>query len=162
MNLAIKVFVGFLLVSCFAIAMIEVKGKKSDPQPFTAPPQQVNASKDKKLQASDLVYFAKNIDDAKSKSRELKKDILVIFGADWCSYCQKLKDETLTDGPVNVAMTQFIVLYINIDEEPRLSTELLGRRISVPQYIVMDSDSKIKNKGSGFKRPDEFIMWLVK
>ena len=162
MNLAIKVFVGFLVLSGFIIAMIEVKGRKTESQPFVTAPQQVNTSKDKKLETSDLIYVAKNIDDAKSKSKELKKDILVIFGADWCGYCHKLKDETLTDGGVKVMMTQFIVLYINIDDEPRLSTELLGRRISVPQYIVMDSDSKIKNKGSGFKPPQEFVAWLAK
>lgn len=114
----------------------------------------------KQLVEVTSVYVATSYADALEESKARKQDLLLFFEADWCHWCHELKDKTLVMPSVQVAMSKYIVYYVNIDDEPALARKYLGRNQSVPQYMVVNNDEDIKRKGSGFKSSRDFLSWL--
>lgn len=101
---------------------------------------------------------AENYEDAIKKSGETKMEVLAFFVADWCSWCQKLKKDTLSDPKVKEAMKKYVVVYINADQD-KATPKKFGIKY-LPSYVVTNSQEKNLNSDGGFKTTDQFIQWL--
>ena len=101
----------------------------------------------------------KTYKDALEEGKKLEKDVFVLFSASWCHWCNKMKDETLSNNEIKEAMQKYVVYIADLDEEKSLANKF--NVSSVPSYIVIDSENeKIRKQGSGFKGVNEFKRWL--
>lgn len=97
--------------------------------------------------------------DALKLAQATDRKIFVLFTADWCHWCTKLKNETLADPRVKDALKNHIICYVNTDQEREIA-----RRFAVaglPSYFVIDKKETVEKRGSGMKTSDEFIRWLI-
>ena len=82
---------------------------------------------------------------------ENKKQAIVIFGADWCKVCDKLR------VAIKQARLKEKVYYVNIDD-PWVREIILSVKIrQIPlMFVIVDGKAKVAKLG-----PSEIIMWLL-
>tara|TARA_Y100000385_G_C12674721_1_gene459470 strand:- start:145 stop:477 length:333 start_codon:yes stop_codon:yes gene_type:complete len=80
---------------------------------------------------------------------------LLIFGADWCPSCVKLKN--FVNKTPNLFKKFKEVKIINIDKHPELKKELSITKI--PTSVIFSDDGKIDTKKTGFSQT-QYIDWL--
>jgi thioredoxin-like negative regulator of GroEL len=91
-------------------------------------------------------------------AKTTNKNILLIFGADWCDWCQKLDMQTLPKLTVQKAISVYIVYHVNVDREPQVATKF--GVTDIPRYMVITPAGKVIKDGSGFKNELGFLVWL--
>lgn len=99
-------------------------------------------------------------DEALKEAKKNNKKMLLIFGADWCHWCKKLKNETLKSEEVQRELVEnnIIEVHINTDQKRELAKKYRVR--GIPAYALVDKDEKELRSGSGFKDSEDFIAWL--
>ena len=102
--------------------------------------------------------IASSYEDALKKSGDLGRPILVVFEADWCGWCQKMKSETLTDSKVHEAMKHYVVVDVDTDRNPRVSSKFGVR--ALPAYVITNYKEQNLKSGIGYKDVNEFVDWL--
>lgn len=79
------------------------------------------------------------LEDAIAMSEDTGHKILAIFGAEWCVYCEKSKDEIAK----NIDNYQdIIIVYLNIDDRPDLKKEYRVQKI--PDYMILKDRKETK------------------
>lgn len=58
-------------------------------------------------------FILHSLDEAQQLSLTTDKPILLIFGADYCNYCHKLKQDILN---TNIDSHEYIICYIDLDK----------------------------------------------
>jgi thioredoxin-related protein len=81
------------------------------------------------------------------------KKILVVFGAEWCRYCQVLKNEIDM-----LQVDEYIVCLVDVDQRPDLKKKYLFK--TLPTSVVLFNRKEIARK-SGYTRQD-YGGWLEK
>lgn len=105
---------------------------------------------------SESPEFVYDMVDAIALSENNNKDILVIFTADWCKYCQVMKQD-INDDPQIVS--NLIVCYINIDEVQHKNTIKEFKVKTIPDYCIIRKKIEIK-RSKGYTTKNKFIQWL--
>lgn len=101
---------------------------------------------------------AQNYSEALQKSGELGKPVLVFFTAEWCTYCQKMKAETMSNTSVQAVLSNYILVYVDTDKD-RNAARKFGVE-GLPSYVVTNSkEDKLKFE-TGFKQANTFATWL--
>lgn len=100
---------------------------------------------------------ASNYDEAMKKSKELNMPILIMFEADWCSWCHKMKKETLQDEKVKSLVKNYIFLAVDADSD--VNTTKKFAVYGLPCYAIVKNEQKVK-MDSGYKNADSFAEWL--
>lgn len=86
------------------------------------------------------------------------RNIVVIFGADWCPYCVKLKKQIGSLQPLK----KYIVCILDVDKKDKNQKAInLLRPKSLPTSIIIDKDSKELSRITGYRERD-YITWLNK
>ena len=81
------------------------------------------------------------------------KKVLVIFGADWCLYCQKLK------GDLNILdLDEYVVCMVDADERAELKIKHSFKML--PTSLILLNRKEISRK-SGYLKQD-YMGWLKK
>jgi thioredoxin-like negative regulator of GroEL len=62
--------------------------------------------------------------------------MVVVFGADWCSPCRRMKSEVWNPLFETRKLDGFLVAYVDIDKEPEIYRKLVGQKVSVPTVLV--------------------------
>lgn len=96
--------------------------------------------------------------EAVRMAQSQNKKLFLYFGADWCSWCNKMKNETLSDARVKNALRNYIVYHVDKDRESSLANRYNVR--GIPSYFVVGSNERREKTGSGYKTPDQFVRWL--
>lgn len=86
------------------------------------------------------------------------KPILVMFSATWCTWCQKMKAETLTDPQVSALMTNYVYVVVDVDKERDVANKFNVK--SIPAYNVTNSKEENLKSGVNYLKPSEFAVWL--
>jgi thioredoxin-related protein len=87
-----------------------------------------------------------------------ERNIVVIFSADWCPYCVKLKKQT--DNLQS--LKQYIVCILDVDKKDKNHKAInLLRPKSLPTSIIIDKNSKELSRITGYRERD-YITWLNK
>ena len=96
--------------------------------------------------------------EAIQKSIQTGKPVMVFFTADWCSWCKKMKSETMPNEGVQTMMKNYVFVYVDTDKD-RASARKFGVE-SLPAYVITNSKEENLKSDSGFKNAETFTQWL--
>lgn len=102
---------------------------------------------------SDPIIIYGDYDGAVALSKESNKPLLLIFGADWCGYCTKLKKDILVDNSTQL----YITCVIDTDLDKSLSKKFKVR--SLPTSIIVEDEVE-KRRKTGYKNKQDYLDWL--
>lgn len=102
---------------------------------------------------SDAVILYGDYEAAVSLSQEANKPLLLIFSADWCGYCTKLKQDVLVDNSTK----NYITCVIDTDMDKDLTRK--HRAKSLPTSVVLEKGKETKRK-TGYKNKTDYTNWL--
>ncbi len=83
---------------------------------------------------------------------------IVVFHADWCSWCRKLKQETLSDPAVVEALKPFGK--VSVDTETNGDTSDAYGVDGIPAIVILDKDCKEALRISGFVDAERLLKEL--
>lgn len=107
---------------------------------------------------NDTQITAANYAESLQKSGDLGKPVLVFFTADWCSWCKKMKQETLADAKVQTVSKNYVFVYVDTDKDRPIAKKFGVD--GLPSYVITNyKEDKLKS-ASGFKNADSFSAWL--
>jgi len=143
------IFLGFIMIPQNRSPVQKWQGWGKDVKPLIVAPKR------QQEQQPDTVGGYKN---ALEIARMNNKSVLLIFGADWCKWCTKLEQETLSKPKVQQAMKYYVVYYVNTDREREIAAKygISG----VPVYMIVTPNERIVKRGEGFKGEILFLFWL--
>lgn len=96
---------------------------------------------------------------ALAKAKEQKKDLMLLLITNYCPWCKKFEQRTLSDTGINVKVhKKFVPLIVN-REEKNFPLQYDSSLIPVV-YFVNYKDEKIYEKSVAFKSKDEFSDYL--
>lgn len=108
------------------------------------------------------LFIDKNYDEILKIAKTEKKPIALMFYANWCEHCKKMKNEVFTDNDViNYFNTNFICMAI--DSESSEGTVLKNRLQSkfrvkfYPTFAFLDSNENLLNSVAGELKKEDFI-----
>jgi thioredoxin-related protein len=99
-------------------------------------------------------------EEALAEAKRSDRKVLIVFGADWCTWCRKLEG-TIKSQEVKKAIADGNIIHIHVDTDKRKE---LARKYSVrgiPAYVLIDKDENTIRSGSGFKDPANFVNWML-
>lgn len=102
--------------------------------------------------------MAESYTEALKKSEEYKMPVLVVYNANWCAFCKKLKSETFSDAKVIEAMKSYIVVTIDTDKDRSGIAKFSV--IGLPTCVITNSKEEKLKVLSGYVNPDTFRNWL--
>lgn len=104
--------------------------------------------------AANPPIYVDNLNDAMLLSKEISKEIVVIFSAEWCGHCRQLKKDIENNSSI---LEDKIVCIIDISKEKNLSRKYKVKNI--PDCRIIKNNIEIK-KTIGYSGIDEFKKWL--
>ncbi len=100
-------------------------------------------------------FIVDSIDVAHRLSKETGKPALIIFGADYCKFCNSLKQDIL-DNKLSPKIDRYIICYADIKENPDIKERYDVSMIPDSRIFVENKEiSKIK----GYSK-NNYIKWL--
>lgn len=106
---------------------------------------------------SDIAWMT-SLEDALEMAQTEKKPVLVDFHAVWCGPCKMLDSSTFSDDEVKQAMSAFIPVKVDIDEQPSLANKHKVR--SVPTIMVLQADGSEVTQSLGFIEAGAMVQFL--
>jgi thioredoxin-related protein len=100
--------------------------------------------------ATNIVYD--DLNKAADLAKDYGRNILVIFGADWCPYCKVLKKDI-----VNIDTKQYIVCIVDTDKNTNLVNEYKIK--GLPTSIILNISKQELTRKTGYKA-DDYNSWL--
>jgi thioredoxin-related protein len=58
-----------------------------------------------------------DLEEAKEASKQLNKDILILFETSWCSTCKRFKRENFSNNKIEEEMNNYIVCLLDIEKD---------------------------------------------
>lgn len=100
-------------------------------------------------------FILNSIDEANQLSKLTDKPILLIFGADYCVHCIKLKEDILNSN-ISEDIDKMIICFIDIAKNPKEKIEYNIKVIPNSRIIY---SNKSNNPIIGYNK-DNYITWL--
>lgn len=102
---------------------------------------------------SNIVY---DLSEAQKLSKQYKKNIILVFGAEWCDYCKELK-KVINSKSIE-AFNNYIICIINIEEKNQdLVKQYEIKRL--PTSILLNDNLKEWSRKIGYQQK-EYELWL--
>ena len=100
-----------------------------------------------------------NYEEAFKTAKQDNKALLILFSTEYCRWCTKLKETTLTNPNIIKRLNQeFIVLFLDRDIDTYPSKYKVK---AVPAIYFTDKNEEIFTSMVGYhKDPQDFIKWL--
>lgn len=121
--------------------------------PYEPPPIE---EEEEEPQASNP--FSGKLGRAIDEARKVNKNVFAFLSSESCSWCDKMKQTTLTEPEVKQALNDYIFVELLYTDDPDFMRSL-GIQ-GFPSYVVLDKDGKVLNKWQGYMKSDEFISAL--
>ena len=80
---------------------------------------------------------------------KLNKPKVMVLYADWCTWCEKMFDQTFTDPRLKVLKDKFVWVKANSDKDPSLKAFYQQR--GFPMVVITDHQGNILKKEEGYK-----------
>lgn len=131
---------------------------KNNPQEPVQPPVNPPVTPPVNPQPQQQQLIASSYSEAIRLSGEHGMPVLVFFEASWCSWCKKMKADTMNSPNVAGVMKNYILVYVDVDRDRQTA-----RRFSVtgiPAYVITNVQQANLKSGSGYKEPYTFSGWL--
>ena len=107
--------------------------------------------------AHPAIVFHETIEAARESS-PTPRPMIVSFGADWCSWCRKLENETFVDATVAARGGEFLWVKLDVEENEELAARFRVR--GVPHTAVLDGEDRLLAGRSGYMGPEDFLDFL--
>ena len=133
------------LLSEDAALAVEAKGKQTD------------VTKPAMRSAGDRVELQDNYETALKLAELEHRPLLLILGAQWCSWCRKLEGE-FDSKDADSILKQWIVVKVDVDAEPDIAQEMQAN--SLPGLRVLGTDQEIVASKEGYMPLVELQAWL--
>ena len=102
--------------------------------------------------AKSLIRWEKNIFAAHDVSLKTGKPMLFVFGADWCTYCNKLEKNTLNHPQMaNYVNSTFVPVHLDFDRDKRIA-DILGVD-KIPCTVVLSPEADLLGQKFGYLTP---------
>ena len=83
------------------------------------------------------------------------KPMLLLFGAEWCVYCHKQTDETLTDAAlVKRINADFVPVRLDFDEDAKVAEVLEVK--TLPQAVILSPKADLLGRAAGYHNVAQF------
>ncbi|REJ86357.1 MAG: DUF255 domain-containing protein [Planctomycetota bacterium] len=80
------------------------------------------------------------------------KPLLLVFGADWCTFCKKLENETLGHPELaNYVNQTFVPVHLDYDRDERAREILEVEKL--PCTIILTPDADLLDRFEGYQKP---------
>jgi thioredoxin-like negative regulator of GroEL len=80
---------------------------------------------------------------------ELNRPMLVVFDADWCSYCRKMERTTLSEPKlISQINNDFVPVHLNLDDHARIAEILEVKRI--PCTVALSPRADLLGRLTGY------------
>ncbi len=110
-----------------------------------------------KAPKASKIEWAKTWDAAFFRAKSEEKVVLVTFYADWCIWCKKLEDTTLSDSTVAAFLTQKTVpIRLDVDGDGRAISDQY-RVDGLPTVLVLKTDGTELGRIPGYLPPQGFL-----
>ena len=87
--------------------------------------------------------------------------MLIVFDADWCAYCQKMEDSTLSDTTVvSYINDKFIPVHLSLEDDARVAEILEVERI--PCTIALSPQADLLGRVVGYVNTVQYRETLAK
>ena len=97
--------------------------------------------------------------EALEASKKYNRPMFLYFKANWCGWCHKMSDETLSQPEVKERLgKEFVVCIIDTDVDK--TTARKYQVTGIPSYMVVSSNEVALIRDSGFKSKSDFLQWL--
>lgn len=94
------------------------------------------------------------------KAKSEGSRVVLVFGAGWCVWCQKLESETLTASRVKSKMDEMKFLKHKVDIEKNKDIAMRYNVKSIPVLILVDGDEKVVRRHDGYMNVKDTVSWL--
>jgi thiol-disulfide isomerase/thioredoxin len=112
------------------------------------------------LRAASHIEFVESIDEALVLVGDAPRPIVVHFGADWCGWCRRLKETTLTDATILAMADRFAWVHIDVDAEPAVA-KTFGAR-ALPHTVAIDLEGRVLAEVRGFADAQRYAAFLAR
>ncbi|RJQ61030.1 MAG: DUF255 domain-containing protein [Desulfobacteraceae bacterium] len=104
--------------------------------------------------AADIQWYG--YDDGLALAKKQGKKVFLYFWADWCQYCKKMEEETLSKKEVAALLGKnYIPVKINMDADQRLASQYFVRGLPTT-WFLSETGEKISNL-PGYVAHDLFL-----
>lgn len=101
------------------------------------------------------VSWQSDLIEAHKISVKDRRPMLIVFGADWCTYCKKLDQETFRDrGTSEFINANFVPVHLNYDEHMEIAKIL--EVTSLPTTVILSADADLLGTVVKYVRKDEY------
>jgi thiol-disulfide isomerase/thioredoxin len=109
--------------------------------------------------AATGVAWQPDLKSAHLAAKESGKPILIVFGAEWCTYCHKLEREVINQPETAAYINEnFVPLHLDFDKEERVA-ELLDVK-SLPCTVVITANAELLGKYVGYADTPKYTAHL--
>ncbi|MCU0711213.1 MAG: thioredoxin domain-containing protein [Pirellula sp.] len=91
------------------------------------------------------------------QSQVSQKPLLVVFGAEWCSWCRKLEKELATEA-ASAVRQEWMLAKVDVDEEEELASQYGVQ--ALPTIVVVDTTGAKIESVEGYMPIDQLAGWL--
>lgn len=131
--------------------------KEKIPQPII-PKEEPPKEEPTKPDSPKSQIVASTYEEAVNKSEKSGMPIMIMFHADFCHWCVKMENETLTDSKVKSMMMNYIFLKVDANKDSA-TTSKFGVRM-FPTYLICNYKGEKFKSGAGFLDSNNFYNWL--
>lgn len=86
---------------------------------------------------------------------ELNRPMLIVFDADWCSYCRKMERTTLAEPELITQINrEFVPVHLNLDEHTRIAEILEVKRI--PCTVALSPRADLLGRLTGYVNRQQY------
>ncbi|MBD3674558.1 MAG: thioredoxin family protein [Planctomycetaceae bacterium] len=98
---------------------------------------------------------------ARTKALKVDKPILIVFGAEWCTFCKKMEQTTLAEKEMVKAINErFVPVHLDFDKSKAIAKALEVK--GIPSSIVISTDADVLARKDGFAKSEEYLKILAK
>lgn len=92
---------------------------------------------------------------AHQEAVRLNRPLLIVFGADWCTYCRKMEETTLSSpGLIDSVKDNYIPVRLDLDRDRRIADVLEVERL--PCTVFLSPQADLLGRVVGFVGPEQY------
>jgi len=105
-----------------------------------------------------IMLLAGDLKDALLEARKTQKPVMVYVKSDACTYCDKMKEQTLNDSSVEQSVQGFIK--VTADKNEREAIQYLPATRYTPTVYFISPKFKVVNTVKGYLGKEDFTLWI--
>ncbi len=111
--------------------------------------------------SSSIDFTTNSLETALEKAKTTNKLVFLDVSTSWCGHCKKMKKNTYTNNDVVDYLNQDYIC-VSIDAE-KGDGPAVARKYGVsafPTVIVLNADGSLKDKSTGYLKPQQLLKFV--